>query len=67
LILHSIELNAVRKAHLWPRSIIQPPLTDADEQSLTTRAMEEERRPEQHVDVRWSDGDNPAAEAHEGG
>lgn len=48
--LFAAEVNVVKKRRLWPRSIVQPPLTDADVQALTQYA-EEERRPEERVDV----------------
>ena len=51
LTLYAAELNVVRSRHLWPRSIVQPPLTPADEQVLGDIARQEERRPEQHVEV----------------
>jgi YihY family inner membrane protein len=46
------EVNVVRKRRLWPRAIVQPPLTEADERALKSYAEQEERRPEEHVDVR---------------
>jgi YihY family inner membrane protein len=46
------EVNVVRRRRLWPRSIVQPPLTDADQRALTYYAKQEERRPEESVDVR---------------
>lgn len=51
LTLYAAELNVVRSRHLWPRSIVQPPLTSADERVLGDIARQEERRPEQHVEV----------------
>ena len=53
--LYAAELNVVRARHLWPRSILQPPLTDADEEVLEAIALQEERRPEQNVDVEFED------------
>jgi len=41
--------------HLWPRSIVQPPLTDADRRSLSAQALQNRRRPEQRVDVTFED------------
>jgi hypothetical protein len=41
----------VRRRRLWPRAIVQPPLTDADRRALTYYAKQEERRPEEKVDV----------------
>jgi YihY family inner membrane protein len=57
LSLYAAEVNVVRTRHLWPRSILQPPLTDADEHVLRDIARAEERRPEQTVSV----GFEPAA------
>ena len=49
------EANVVKKRRLWPRAIVQPPLTDADERALTSYAEQEERRPEEDVRVRIED------------
>ena len=49
------EVNVVRKRRLWPRSIVQPPLTEADERALTSYAKQEQRRPEQDIHVRIDD------------
>jgi YihY family inner membrane protein len=53
--LFAAEVNVVRKRRLWPRAIVQPPLTNADERALTSYAEQEERRPEEDVDVRIDD------------
>jgi hypothetical protein len=45
----------VKKRRLWPRAIVQPPLTDADARALASYVRQEERRPEQNVDVRIDD------------
>jgi uncharacterized BrkB/YihY/UPF0761 family membrane protein len=45
------EINVVRRRRLWPRAIVQPPLTEADRRALTYYAKQEERRPEEEVDV----------------
>jgi hypothetical protein len=42
----------VKKRRLWPRAIVQPPLTDADERALKSYAEQEERRPAEDVIVR---------------
>jgi hypothetical protein len=39
---------------LWPRSILQPPLTDADQRALIDLARQEERRPEQAINVEFT-------------
>jgi membrane protein len=49
------EVNVVRKRRLWPRAIVQPPLTDADERALKSYAEVEERRPEEDVHARIDD------------
>jgi hypothetical protein len=51
LSLYAAEVNVVRARRLWPRSIVQPPLTDADQDVLRDIARAEERRPEQRVSV----------------
>jgi uncharacterized BrkB/YihY/UPF0761 family membrane protein len=50
--LFAAEVNVVRKRRLWPRAIVQPPLTDADKRALKSYAEQEERRPEEDVIVR---------------
>jgi hypothetical protein len=50
LSLYAAEVNVVFKNRLWPRSIVQPPLTEADKEVLDRIAAEGERRPEQHVE-----------------
>ena len=49
--LYAAEVNVVLLRRLWPRSIVQPPLTRADEQVLADIALQGERRPEQQVAV----------------
>jgi len=51
--LYAAELNVVRARRLYPRSILQPPLTPADERVLSDIAKEGERRPEQRVAVEF--------------
>ncbi|HMF03828.1 MAG TPA: YihY/virulence factor BrkB family protein [Acidimicrobiia bacterium] len=72
--LYAAELNVVLARRLFPRSIVQPPLTAADRVALRDLAQQEERRPEQRVRVDFvddqvaadekarpgSDGDAPA-------
>ena len=45
------EVNVVRKRHLWPRSLVQPPLTDADVQALRHYLKQADRRPEERIEV----------------
>jgi YihY family inner membrane protein len=49
--LYCAELNVVRARRLWPRSILQPPLTESDKRALADIAKQEERRPEERVEV----------------
>src|SRR5215469_12910738 len=52
---YSAEVNTVLTRRLWPRSIIQPPLTEADRASMALQALQNQRRPEQHVEVTFHD------------
>jgi YihY family inner membrane protein len=54
--LYGAELNVVRVRRLWPRSLFPPPLAGADEQVLEDLAKQEERRPEETVEVRFDTG-----------
>jgi YihY family inner membrane protein len=47
--LYAAELNVVRVRRLWPRGMVQPPLTAADKEVLASIALEGKRRPEQYV------------------
>jgi YihY family inner membrane protein len=52
---YSAEVNVVLARRLWPRSIVQPPLTEADRASMALQALQNQRRPEQHVEVTFDD------------
>jgi YihY family inner membrane protein len=62
---YSAEINVVLARRLWPRSIVQPPLTEADRASMALQALQNQRRPEQHVEVTFDDRE-PAAQAPAG-
>ena len=62
LVAYTCELNVVLSRHLWPRSLVQPPLTRADREVLAAQAEQNRRRREQHVQVSF---DDPAG-AHDG-
>ncbi|HEV2896204.1 MAG TPA: hypothetical protein VG411_20860, partial [Actinomycetota bacterium] len=49
--LYAAEINVVLARRLWPRSLLQAPLTEPDRRVLTALARNEERRPEQRVQV----------------
>ncbi len=51
LTLYAAEVNVVRARHLWPRSLLQPPLTDADKRVLADITIQSKSRPEQEVRV----------------
>jgi uncharacterized BrkB/YihY/UPF0761 family membrane protein len=55
LTVYAAELNVVLARHLWPRALVQPPLTDADRRSLSAQAVQNRRRPEQRVDVSFEE------------
>jgi YihY family inner membrane protein len=50
-LIYSLEFVTVRKLRLWPRSLVQPPLTDSDKAMLLLMAQQEERWPEESVTV----------------
>jgi YihY family inner membrane protein len=54
---YSAEINVVLARRLWPRSIVQPPLTEADRASMALQALQNQRRPEQHVEVTFDDSE----------
>jgi YihY family inner membrane protein len=59
---YSAEINVVLTRRLWPRSIVQPPLTEADRASMALQALQNQRRPEQQVEVTFTDREPPAPE-----
>jgi YihY family inner membrane protein len=52
---YSAEVNVVVARRLWPRSIIQPPLTEADRASMAMQALQNQRRKEQIIEVTFDD------------
>jgi len=52
---YAAEINVVLSRRLWPRSIVQPPLTEADRASMALQSLQNQRRPEQHVEVTFHD------------
>jgi YihY family inner membrane protein len=60
LTLWAAEINVVLRYRLWPRSLAQPPLTQADRRVFTRLAQMASRRPEQRIAVSFTDkGDDP--------
>ena len=54
LTIYAAELNTVLARRLWPRGMVQPPLTEADQRSLALQATQNQRRPEQEVSVSFT-------------
>jgi YihY family inner membrane protein len=52
---YAAEVNVVLARRLWPRAIVQPPLTEADRYSMALQALQNQRRPEQQVEVTFDD------------
>jgi len=50
---YAIEADVVRVRRLWPRSILQPPLTEPDRRELRAATEMEIRSPEQQVSTRF--------------
>ena len=57
---YSAEINVVLNRRLWPRAIVQPPLTEADRASMALQALQNQRRPEQHIEVTFDDRESGA-------
>jgi membrane protein len=55
VIVYAIETDVVRAKHLWPRGIVQPPLTEADKSYYTAALRAEAQRPEQKVKIAYQD------------
>ncbi|HEY1635612.1 MAG TPA: hypothetical protein VGF64_12700 [Acidimicrobiales bacterium] len=56
-------MNVVKYRRLWPRGLVQPPLTEADKEAMVALVKKEERISEQQVDVAF-EGDGPEATAY---
>ena len=54
LTLYAAEVNVVLARRLWPRSLLPPPLTGPDQRTPTDLATQEERRPEESVQVSFT-------------
>ena len=52
---YSAEVNVVLARRLWPRSIVQPPLTAADRKALALQPLQNQRREDQHITVTFTD------------
>ena len=54
-IVYAVEADVVRAHHLWPRSIVQPPLTQADRDYLVETASVERRRQEEKITIEFTE------------
>jgi YihY family inner membrane protein len=61
LMLYSAELNVVMVRRLYPRSMLQPPLTEADRAALALQPLQNQRRAEQQIQVTFDDRQNGEA------
>jgi YihY family inner membrane protein len=52
---YAAEINVVVVRRLWPRALVQPPLTEADRHSMALQALQNQRREEQQIRVTFSD------------
>ena len=52
---YAAEINSVLAWRLWPRAMVQPPLTEADRASMALQALQNQRREEQLVEVTFTD------------
>jgi len=59
--LYAAELNVVRARRLWPRSLAPPPLGRPDERALEGLAKQEERLPDQRVEVSFEGAEGAEA------
>jgi YihY family inner membrane protein len=51
--IYAAEINTVLHHRLWPRGLVHPPLTDADQRSLSFQVIQNQQRPEQEVSTRF--------------
>jgi len=58
---YAAEVNVVLTRRLWPRTIVQPPLAEADRASMAMQALQNQRREEQSIRVTFSDRPSRAA------
>ena len=54
------EINVVRVRRLWPRGLVQPPFTEADQRAMRAGILVEQRRPEQQITVSFETEKRPS-------
>jgi YihY family inner membrane protein len=57
--IYAAELNVVLARRLWPRSLLGPPISPADERTLEALAKVEERHEEEQVEVSFDNDEAP--------
>jgi YihY family inner membrane protein len=62
LSMYAAEVNVVLARRLWPRSLVQPPLTEADQKSLVLQASQVQKRADQKVMVTFDNAIDGAPE-----
>jgi len=63
VIVFAIEIDAVRAKRLWQRSIVPPPLTDADKSYYASVLRAEVQRPEQRLDLAYETDEKAETQA----
>jgi YihY family inner membrane protein len=61
---YAAEINVVKARRLWPRTMVQPPLSEADRRVLSSLALESKRRPEQVVSTGFDEHGQPEDREH---
>ncbi len=54
-VLYAAEANVVLARHLWPRSMLPPPLTSKDKEAMVSLAEMQKRRPEEAIEVTFDE------------
>ena len=55
ILMYSLEYNVVMRRHLWPRSLMLEPVTNADKDALSGQAKKEKVTPQEAIDVGFDD------------
>jgi hypothetical protein len=61
VIVIAVEADVVRAGRLWPRSLVPPPLTDADKAYFTGAVRAAAQRPELRLDIQYVPADTTTA------
>jgi YihY family inner membrane protein len=65
--IYAAEANVVLARRLWPRALVQPPLTAADREVLAAIAGQEVRKPGQRVSVHFENPEGPGEDPEDRG